>query len=196
LECNVVWEMDTSHSEESASFISKVEMSHLRLKQLVSPDFDVVWHHIPYHMLQNNVCSLLKSYSTWWIMSLTYSCKPVISYNKIIGTFLLLPTWYTNFLFIHTNYIKLNSATCFERNPIIIRRSASQIVHMQPLVSSLSASDHLVQPLRKESFLSGCTRRSLAECDDTRGCICTICAFDLLMMSRLRSKHVEEFNWM
>jgi hypothetical protein len=29
-------------------------------------------------------------------------------------TFLLLPTWYTNFLFIHTNYIKLNSSTCFE----------------------------------------------------------------------------------
>jgi len=114
-----------------------------------------------------------------------------------------------------------------------------QIVHMQPLVSSLSASDRLVQPLRKdscrfcctrwphcfeqfyfdllvleylfclfstanldipvqedqnnivqkqcshlvqqnllESFLSGCTRRSLAESDDTRGCICTICIVD------------------
>ena len=70
-----------------------------------------------------------------------------------------------------------------------------QIVHMQPLVSSLSASD-LVQPLRKESFLSGCTRRSLAESDDTRGCIRTICIVDLLMMSGLRSKHVEEFNFM
>jgi len=45
------------------------------------------------------------------------------------------------------------------------------------------------------SFLSGCTRRSLAESDDTRGCICTVCV-DLLMMSRLRSKHVEEFNFM
>jgi hypothetical protein len=30
------------------------------------------------------------------------------------------------------------------RNPLIIRRS-TQIVHMQPLVSSLSASDRLVQ---------------------------------------------------
>jgi hypothetical protein len=71
-----------------------------------------------------------------------------------------------------------------------------QIVHMQPLVSSHSASDRLVQPLRKESFLSGCTRRPLAECDDTRGCICTICIVDLLMMGGLRSKHVEEFNFM
>ena len=60
-----------------------------------------------------------------------------------------------------------------------------QIVHMQPLVSSLSASDRLVQPLRKD-FLSGCTRRSLAESDDTRGCVCTICVVDLLMMSGLR----------
>jgi len=48
-----------------------------------------------------------------------------------------------------------------------------------------------VQPLRK-SFLSGCTRRSLAESDDTRGCICTIYV-DLLMMGGLSSKHVEEF---
>jgi hypothetical protein len=40
------------------------------------------------------------------------------------------------------------------------------------------------------------TRRSLAESDDTRGCICTICVVDLLMMSGLRSKHVEEFNFM
>ena len=65
-----------------------------------------------------------------------------------------------------------------------------QIVHMQPLVSSLSASDRLVQPL------SGCTRRSHAESDDTRGCICTICVVDLLMMSGMPSKHVEEFNLM
>jgi len=43
-------------------------------------------------------------------------------------TFLLLPTWYTNFLFIHINYIKSNSSTCFERNPLIIRRSTTQIV--------------------------------------------------------------------
>jgi len=68
-------------------------------------------------------------------------------------TFLLLPNWYTNFLFIHTNYIKLNSSTCFERNPLIIRRSTTQIVHMQPLVSSLSASDRLVQPLRQDWVL-------------------------------------------
>jgi len=100
-------------------------------------------------------------------------------------TFLLLPTWYTNVLFIHTNYIKLNSSTCFERNPLIISRSTTQIVHIQPLVSSLSASDRLVLP-----------QRSLAESDDARGCICTICVVDLLMMSGLRSKHVEEFTFM
>jgi hypothetical protein len=70
-----------------------------------------------------------------------------------------------------------------------------QIVHMQPLVSSLSASDCLVQPLRKDC-LNGCTRQSLVESEDTRGCICTICIVDLLMMSGLRSKHVEEFNLM
>jgi hypothetical protein len=110
-------------------------------------------------------------------------------------TFLLLPNWYTNFLFIHTNYIKLNSSTCFERNPLVIRRSTTKIVHMLPLVSSLSASDYLVQPLRKD-FLSGCTRRSLAESEDTRGCIYTICVVDLLMIGGLRSKHVEEFNFM
>ena len=52
-----------------------------------------------------------------------------------------------------------------------------------------------MQPLRTD-FLSGCTRRSLAESDDTRGCICTIDVVDLLMMSGLRSKYVEEFNLM
>jgi hypothetical protein len=82
---------------------------------------------------------------------------PMALKMRLIETFLLLPTWYTNFLFIHTNYIKLNSSTCFERNPLIIRRSTTQILHMQPLVSSLSASDRLVQ--RLESFLSGCARR-------------------------------------
>jgi len=49
-------------------------------------------------------------------------------------------------------------------------------LHMQPLVSSLSASD------------------CHAESDDTRGCICTICVVDLLMMGGMRSKHIEEFN--
>jgi len=44
-------------------------------------------------------------------------------------------------LFVYTNYIKLDSSTCFERIPPIIRRS----------------------------FLSGCTRQSFAESDDTRG---------------------------
>jgi len=43
------------------------------------------------------------------------------------------------------NYIRLNSSTCFECIPPIIRRSTMQIVHMQPLVSSLCASDCLVR---------------------------------------------------
>ena len=51
------------------------------------------------------------------------------------------------------NYIKLNSSTCFERNPLIIRKSTMQIVHMQPLVSPLSAIDPLVQPLRKDYYV-------------------------------------------
>ena len=54
----------------------------------------------------------------------------------------------------------------------------------------------LCKRLSCATFLSGCTRRSLAECDDTRGCICTIYVVDLLMMGVLRSKHVEEFNFM
>ena len=58
-----------------------------------------------------------------------------------------------------------------------------------------SAHHQEVNDLLRKSFLSGCTRRSLAESDDTRGCICTICVVDLLMMSGLRSKHVEEFNF-
>jgi len=59
-------------------------------------------------------------------------------------------------LFIHTNCIKLNSSTCFKRNPLIIRRSTTQIIHMPPLVSSFSASDRLVQPLRKDLTTENC----------------------------------------
>jgi len=40
----------------------------------------------------------------------------------------------------------------------------------------------------------GCTRQSLADSDDTRGCTCTIYVDDLLMMGGMRTKHVEEFN--
>ena len=44
------------------------------------------------------------------------------------------------------------------------------------------------------AIVSGCTRRSLADSDDTRGCMCTICDTDLLMMGGMRLKHVGEFN--
>jgi hypothetical protein len=161
----------------------------------------VVWISIYYHYHLHSFTLLLwvTSMSYWWNVSLSHAIQTITIYLDIWLAvhhsilFLLLPTWYTNFLFIHTNCIKLNSSTCFERNPLIIRR-LTQIVHMQPLVSSLSASDRLVQPLRQDC-LSGCTRRSLAKNDNTRGCICTIYV-DLLMMSGLRSKHVEEFNLM
>jgi len=63
---------------------------------------------------------------------------------------------------------------------------------MQPLVSSLSASDCLVQPLRKTVK----TRQSLAESDNTRDYIRTIYVVDLLMMGGMRSKHVQESNLM
>jgi hypothetical protein len=62
-----------------------------------------------------------------------------------------------------------------------------QIVHLQPLVSSLSASDRLVQPLRKDSVAVAQDGRSLAESDVTRGCICTISVVDLLMKEGLLS---------
>jgi len=121
----------------------------------------------------------------WWLLcnKITYikpKCIFFLNFWLAVHhsiTFLLLPTWYTNFLFIHINYIKLNSSTCFERNPLIIRRSTTQIVHMPPLVSSLSASDRLVQPLRKVkvhlllvlyvlSYSSGPERWSCSECLD------------------------------
>ena len=50
--------------------------------------------------------------------------------------------------------------------------------------------------LNKRVLLSGCTRQSLAESDDTRGCIGTIYVVDLLMMGGVRSKQVEESNLM
>jgi len=52
-----------------------------------------------------------------------------------------------------------------------------QIVHMQPLVSSLCKSE-----------------LQILQSNDTRGCICTICIMDLLVMGGMCSKHVEDFN--
>jgi hypothetical protein len=48
---------------------------------------------------------------------------------------LLIPTWYTIF---YINYIKLSSYTCFERNPLIFRRSMMLIVHVCSLWCSHS----------------------------------------------------------
>jgi hypothetical protein len=66
--------------------------------------------------------------------------------------------------------------------------AASGIVTLCKLLSCTTAKEGI------ESFLSNCTRQSLAESDDTRGCTCTICVVDLLMMGGMRSKYVEEFN--
>jgi hypothetical protein len=112
----------------------------------------------------------------------------------LVVTFLLLPTWYTNFFFIHTNYIKLNSSTCFvaqsphhqEVNDANCTYAVSCIVTLYKWPSCATA----------KFCLSGRTRRSLADSDDTRGGICTICVVDLLMMGGLRSKYVEEFHLM
>ena len=84
------------------------------------------------------------------------------------GNFCIITNLILKFL-VHSHKIhKIEFLYMFRAQPLIIKRSTMQIVHMQPLVSSLSASDRLVQPLRKD------LRRSLAESDDTRGCICTI----------------------
>jgi len=40
---------------------------------------------------------------------------------------LLIPTWYTIF---YINYMKLSSFTCFERHPLILRRSIMLTVHV------------------------------------------------------------------
>ena len=48
----------------------------------------------------------------------------------------------------------LKSSTCFEHCPGHLQEVYVIIVYMQPLVSSLSASDCLVHRLRKNSFLT------------------------------------------
>jgi hypothetical protein len=82
---------------------------------------------------------------------------------------------------------RAQSAHHQEVNEVNCTYAASGIVTLCKWLSCSTAKDGL--------FLSSCTRRWLAESEDTRGCICTICFVDLLMMSGLRSKHVEEFNF-
>jgi len=60
-------------------------------------------------------------------------------------------------------------------------------------VFTLSGSVH-PSCCRLAAGSNSCTRQSLAESDDTRGCICTIFVVDLLMIGGIRSKHVEELN--
>ena len=56
--------------------------------------------------------------------SFTHTSKP----TKQPELPLLIPTWYTIFFYI--NYITLSSSTCFERHPLIFRRSMMLIVHV------------------------------------------------------------------
>jgi hypothetical protein len=71
----------------------------------------------------------------------------------------------------------------FGAYPVYLQNVHFVIVYMQPLVSSLSAGDCLVHQLRKNFFLNWCT-----ESDDTSYEV------DLLKMSSVCSKHVEDFN--
>jgi hypothetical protein len=85
--------------------------------------------------------------------------------NRVTSTesFLLLPTWYTNFLFIYTNHINsnpLNVSSAF--------RPSSGGPRRKLYICSLWYR-HCLQVT---VFLNGCTGQSLAESDDTRGCIC------------------------
>ena len=57
----------------------------------------------------------------------------------------------------------LKSCTCFEHCPVHLQEVHVVIVHMQPLVSSLSADDCLVHRLRMKFFLNRCTGQSPAE---------------------------------
>ena len=66
--------------------------------------------------------------------------------------------------------------------------------HAQSHCISLDFLTEILQAVISECYIKN-YRNALLQSDDTRGCICTICV-DLLMMSRLRSKHVEEFNFM
>ena len=136
------------------TFVDKIQVKKWWFAGIICLPFNVHNNSGPaknYHVTERSFLSFLMQIycSIHSFISLSYqSSQPFhYGYNTFVTTFLLLPTWYTNFLLLHINYIKLNSSTCFERNPLIIRRS-TQIVHMQPLVSSLSASDRLVQPLR------------------------------------------------
>jgi len=68
------------------------------------------------------------------------------------------------------------------------------IVHMQPLVSSLSANDCLVQPLRKDLAVaqdSHLQRVTIPEVAYVQSASLTS-----MMMGGIRSKHVGEFNLM
>jgi hypothetical protein len=86
---------------------------------------------LQYTNIHTNPYSRMKEICVWSHTALTNSVNLDIwlaVHHSI--TFLLLPTWYTNFWFIHTKYIKLNFSTCFERNPLIIRRSMTQIIRI------------------------------------------------------------------
>jgi hypothetical protein len=85
---------------------------------------------------------------------------------------------------------RAHSAHHQEVNDVHCTHAASNIVTVCKLLSCATAKEGL------ESFLSGCTRRSLAESVDIRGCICNIYVVDLLMMGGMRSKHVDESNFM
>ena len=82
----------------------------------------------------------------------------------------------------------------FRTYPAHLQEVYVVIVYMQSLVSSLSAGDCLVHRLRKNSsFLTGAQDSHLQRVTIPEAAYIH-CDVDLLKMSRVCSKHVEDFN--
>jgi len=97
-----------------------------------------------------------------------------------------------SYLFTYNTFIKIlymfpalpcSSSGGLRRNCIY---SASGIVTLYRWLSCAQ--------VKKELFLSWCTRQSPAEGDDTRGCIYTITTYTSWRWAGQCSKHVEDFN--
>jgi len=92
----------------------------------------------------------------------------------------------------YINYIKLNACTCFERHPIILRRSVSLIIHVCSLWYSHSLQVAVLCACYGETHKTATCR----EWEYWRLHTCIINDIDLLRMSGWCSKHVEAFNFM
>jgi len=82
----------------------------------------------------------------------------------------------------------------FRAYPAHLQEVYVVIVYMQSLVSSLSAGDCLVHRLRKNAFLTGTQDSHLQRVTIPETAYIYHYEVDLLKMSRVCSKHVEDFN--